>query len=63
MAGRSGLNVNPEDHSALRSLAYRLTGETGRRVTLTEALRAACSVASRDLAATVAALTKPDTKE
>ena len=58
MAGRSGLNVNPEDHSALRSLAYRLTGETGRRVTLTEALRAACAVAVADVPATVAALTE-----
>ena len=56
MASRSGLNVDPADRNALRSLAYRLTEETGHRVTMTEALRAACRVATGDLAATLKAL-------
>ena len=56
MAVRSGLNVDPADRSALRSLAFRLTGATDRRVTLTEALRAACIVADAHIDEAVAAL-------
>jgi hypothetical protein len=58
-----GLNIGPEAREAVRALTYRLTGEAGRRVTMTEAITAACSVAGQDLAATVAALAKPDTKD
>jgi hypothetical protein len=58
-----GLNIGPGAREAVRALTYRLTGEAGRRVTMTEAITAACSVASRDLAATVAALTESDAKD
>lgn len=40
-----GLSVGPEGRQALRLLAYKLTGELGRRVTLTDALLAAVKVA------------------
>lgn len=42
--------------TALRTLAFRLSAELGRRVPLGEALEAAVTIASRDLTATVAAL-------
>ena len=51
-----GLNVSEEAREAIRQLAYRLTGETGQRVTLDAAIRAACTVAGANLAATGLAL-------
>lgn len=51
-----GMNVGPEARDAARALTYRLTGQAGRRVTMTEAIIAACSVATADLAATLAAM-------
>lgn len=54
-----GMNVSRDTRDAIRSLSYRLTGETGQRVTMDEAMRAACAVAAADLAATLAALSSP----
>lgn len=51
-----GMNVTPGTRDVVRQLAYRLTGETGKRITMDQAIAAACSVASGSLPATVAAL-------
>jgi hypothetical protein len=55
-----GLTVSPEARESVRSLTYELTGQIGRRVTMSEAMVAACSVASANLAATVETLTGND---
>jgi hypothetical protein len=62
-AGMVGLNVSRATRDKLHSLAYRLTGETGQRVTLDAALSAALDAAAADVAATVAALAKPDLED
>lgn len=56
--GFSNINVATGSRDALRSLAYTLTGLAGRRVTLSDALRAACVVATDNPQATLAALNK-----
>jgi hypothetical protein len=61
--GAVGVNVTAPARDALRDLSYRLSLETGRRVTMSEALAAVCAVAGRDMAATVAALTESDAKD
>jgi hypothetical protein len=54
--GAVGLNVTTEARESIRQLAYRLTGQTGQRVTMDAAIRAACQVATTNLAATGLAL-------
>lgn len=56
MAETVGMNVGPAARDAVRALSYALTGQAGRKVTMTDAMLAACQIASADLAATVAAL-------
>lgn len=50
------INARPAARDALRTLAYTLTGATGRRVTMSDALQAACALAASDIAAAIAAL-------
>jgi hypothetical protein len=63
MADYVTLKVTPASREALRSLTFALTGQIGRRVDLSDALTAACTVAQRDLAATAAALTGEEQTE
>ena len=58
-----GMHVGREGRDALRLLAYRLTGATGSRVTMTTALVAVCSVANREFDATLAALADSTAKD
>jgi hypothetical protein len=58
--GVVGVNVTASARDSLRDLSYRLSLDTGRRVTMTDALAAACAVASADLPATLAALAARD---
>lgn len=53
------VNVTPAARDMLRELAYALTGQARKRVNLSAALTAACSIALEDLAAAAARL--PDT--
>lgn len=46
MADYVTLKVTPASREALRSLTFALTGRTGRRIDLSEALTAACAVAT-----------------
>lgn len=50
------VNVAVQSRDALRALAFTLTGKAGQRVTLSDALRAACAVANDHQDAAVAAL-------
>lgn len=54
--GFANINVTSDARDALRSLAFALTGKAGQRVTLSDALRAACIVANDHQDAAVAAL-------
>jgi hypothetical protein len=56
MAKLVTINAKPVARDALRTLAFTLTGATGRRVTMSDALTAACARASVDIDATIAAL-------
>jgi hypothetical protein len=57
------INARPDARDALRTLAYTLTGRTGRRVTMSDALAAACARASADIDATIAALPPEETDQ
>lgn len=59
--GFVNVNVTRESRDALRTLAYTLTGQAGQRVTLSDALRAACAVASQHQDAALAALKQEGT--
>lgn len=48
--------VDPATREAVRRLSFQLTGQAGQRITMDQTIRAACQVATADLAATVAAL-------
>jgi hypothetical protein len=47
------VSLTPEARSALRDLTYALTGATRKHVTLSDAVIAACKMASADLTRTV----------
>jgi hypothetical protein len=53
---RANIRATPESVEALRRLAGRLTAETGRTITQSEALAAACAVAASHLAEAVSHL-------
>lgn len=57
------VNVATDARDALRTLAFALTGQAGRRVTLSDALRAACAVAMRDQDSATAVLTEKATDD
>jgi hypothetical protein len=57
------MNVSRGARDALRQLSYRLSADTGQRITMDATLTAACSVAGRDLAATLAALADSTAKD
>lgn len=52
----TAISVTPTAREELRSLVYALIGATERRVSMSEALIAACKRARTDIPATVAAL-------
>jgi hypothetical protein len=54
--GGVALNVTPQAREVIRRLSFQLTGHAGRRVTMDEAIRAACQVAMANPAAVLAAL-------
>lgn len=54
--GKVGINISVSAREELRRLTYSLTGHAGRRVTMSEALIAACRRAQEDTAATAALL-------
>lgn len=55
-SGKVGINISVDAREELRSLSYALTGKAGRRVTMSEALTAACKRAQQDIAATAGLL-------
>lgn len=57
------VNVATDARDALRTLAFALTGRAGRRVTLSDALRAACAVAMDDQDSATAALAEKGTDD
>jgi hypothetical protein len=56
MADYVTLKVTPASREALRSLTFALTGRTGRRVDLSDALTAACTVATAHIGDATASL-------
>lgn len=57
MADYVTLKITPASREALRSLTFALTGKIGRRVDLSDALTAACTVASAHLSEAADSLT------
>lgn len=57
------MNVTTDAREHLRSLAYRLTGATGRRITLSDALLAACAVANQNIDDAAAVLTTEEGRD
>lgn len=55
-AATNVVRLTPAARDALRDLAYALTGTARKRVSLSQAVTAACSIASDDLAAAAARL-------
>jgi ABC-type microcin C transport system duplicated ATPase subunit YejF len=55
-SGFVALHVTPEAREQLRKLSYALTGGSDRRVTLADALLAACAVAANHPDEALAAL-------
>lgn len=51
--GFVAVNVKPESRDALRGLMYRLSSETGSRVSVSDTMSAACEIAMRHIAETV----------
>lgn len=60
MADFVTMKVTAASREVLRSLTFALTGQAGRRIDLSEALTAACTVASRDLPAALSALNEQE---
>jgi hypothetical protein len=63
MADYVTLKITPASREALRSLTYALTGKIGRRVDLSDALTAACTVATAHLSEAADALNAPQSGE
>jgi hypothetical protein len=51
------VNVRPESRDAMRGLMYRLSSETGERVSVSATMSAACEIAMRYINETVNAVT------
>lgn len=51
--GFVAVNVKPESRDTLRSLMYRLSSETGNRVSVSDTMSAACEIAMRHIDETV----------
>lgn len=63
MAEYVTMRVTPASREALRRLTFALTGQAGRRVDLSDALTAACTVALADVPAAAAALVQSTGEE
>jgi hypothetical protein len=56
--GYVAVNVKPESRDIMRSLMFRLSSETDRRVTVSETLTVACEIAMRHIDEAVNELAK-----
>ena len=55
--GFVAVNVKPETRDAMRGLMFRLSSETGERITVSETISAACEIAVRHIDETVSVVT------
>jgi hypothetical protein len=52
-AGYVAVNMKPESREAIRQLMYRLSSETGTRVSISDTVAVACDIAMKHITETV----------
>jgi hypothetical protein len=57
-AGYVAVNMLPESRDAMRQLMYRLSSETGERVSVSDTVAVACEIAMEHIGETIAKVSK-----
>lgn len=57
-AGYSAMNIKTETRDVMRQLMFRLSSETGKRVSISDTIAVACKIATQHIDETIAEVTK-----